>query len=215
VLPHILTNELSLTLLEPRHAEPLFRVVDRNRAYLREWLPWLDRTTSVDDIGAFIRRTQEQFGRNDGFQTMLTCGGEIAGVIGHHRIDWQNRCTWLGYWLAEPFQGRGLMTLACRAYVITLFKRSTSTVLRFTSPPGTPAAERFPSVLASAARRSHGTLNGCTTTSWTTRSTGSCSRNGSRNHPERPSGALQPTCGAKLRCVSRVALAPHAAELWR
>jgi ribosomal-protein-serine acetyltransferase len=117
MLQHILTDDLSLTLLEPRHAEPLFQVVDQNRAYLREWLPWLDLTTSVDDVHAFIRRTQEQFGRNDGFQTLLTYGDEIAGVVGHHRIDWENRCTWLGYWLAESFQGRGLMTLACRAYI--------------------------------------------------------------------------------------------------
>jgi ribosomal-protein-serine acetyltransferase len=117
MLPHLLSDELSLTLLEPHHAEPLFQVVDQNRAYLRERLPWLDLTTSADDVRAFIRRTQEQFGRNDGFQTLITYRGEIAGVVGHHRIDWDNRCTWLGYWLAEPFQGRGLMTTACRAYV--------------------------------------------------------------------------------------------------
>lgn len=35
----------------------------------------------------------------------------------HHRIDLQNRIGELGYWLGEKFQGRGIMTKACRAMV--------------------------------------------------------------------------------------------------
>jgi ribosomal-protein-serine acetyltransferase len=117
MLTQALTDELSLVLLEPRHAEPLFRAVDENRAHLRRWLPWVDATRSADDILGFIRATQRQFGENDGFQTAILVRGEVAGMIGHVRIDWPHRIASLGYWLAEGHQGRGYMTRACTAYV--------------------------------------------------------------------------------------------------
>ncbi len=117
MLTHAVSDDLGLVLVEPRHAESLFRLVDQNRAHLRQWLPWVDATRSAEDTVAFIRGTQKQFGENNGFQTALLYRGEIAGMVGHLQIDWHNRSTGLGYWLAEAYQGRGLMTRACQAYV--------------------------------------------------------------------------------------------------
>lgn len=39
------------------------------------------------------------------------------GCIGFHSIHWQNRSTTIGYWLAEEFQGSGIMTKACQALI--------------------------------------------------------------------------------------------------
>lgn len=117
MLTHPLSEDLSLVLLEPRHAEALFRVVDANRGYLRQWLPWLDINRSPEDTLSFIQRAQKQFAENNGFQTALQFRGEVAGMIGYMRIDWQHRSAGLGYWLAEALQGRGLMTTASRAYL--------------------------------------------------------------------------------------------------
>ena len=123
MLTQALANDLHLELLEPRHAEPLFQVVDVNRAHLRVWLPWLDVNTSAADTLAFIRRTQKQAGENNGFQAVISYRGEIAGLVGHVRIDWQNRSTALGYWLAEAMQGRGIMTRACDAFLRHAFEK--------------------------------------------------------------------------------------------
>jgi RimJ/RimL family protein N-acetyltransferase len=43
--------------------------------------------------------------------------GRLAGVIGYHALDWENRTTEVGYWLGEEQQGKGLVTAACRALV--------------------------------------------------------------------------------------------------
>jgi ribosomal-protein-serine acetyltransferase len=40
---------------------------------------------------------------------------------GFNAIDWQNRRTEIGYWLAPPFQGRGVMTKTCRFLVAYAF----------------------------------------------------------------------------------------------
>jgi ribosomal-protein-serine acetyltransferase len=116
-----LSQDLSLALLEPRHAEELFRLTEANREHLREWLPWVDGVHAVEDTRAFIRITQKQWYENNGFQTAVQLRSQIVGVIGCHRIDRANRSTSLGYWLAKAHEGRGVMTTACRAYVDHLF----------------------------------------------------------------------------------------------
>ena len=41
---------IEIRLFELKDAEAVFAVVDRNRAYLREWLPWVDFTASAEDL---------------------------------------------------------------------------------------------------------------------------------------------------------------------
>lgn len=122
MLTQRLSDELSLEVLEPRHAEALFQALDSNRARLRQWLPWLDHNRSPGDTLAFIHQTQRQFGENNGFKTALVVNGRIAGLIGHVGINWTDRVASLGYWLVEAHQGRGYMTLACRAYIHHAFR---------------------------------------------------------------------------------------------
>ena len=108
---------VELRLIEERHAHVQFNLVDREREQLRLWLPWVDATRSEDDILAFTRRTLEQFASNAGFAAAVWEHGKLAGVIGTHNINWLYRKAEIGYWLAREFQGRGLMTDACRAVV--------------------------------------------------------------------------------------------------
>jgi len=110
-------DDIKLSLLEERHAEALFAVIDANRAYLREWMPWLDTTNSPDDLKQFIKTSLEQFVANNGSQTVLVFQGKLVGGMGFHRYDWDNRSTSLGYWLAADHQGKGIVTRACRFLV--------------------------------------------------------------------------------------------------
>ncbi len=114
-------GDIILRLLEPRHAAALFALVETNRGHLRRWLPWLDTNIEVSDTLRFIHRTQRQFADNAGFVAGIWYGGEIAGVIGHNRIDWENRISWPGYWLAEGFGGQGIMTKSCHALISHAF----------------------------------------------------------------------------------------------
>lgn len=111
----ILRPGVELRLVEERHAPVLFALVEREREYLRQWMPWVDSRSSEDDILAFIRGALELFAANNGFSAGIWVDGSIAGVITLHKIDWVNRKGEIGYWLAREFQGCGIMTDAVRA----------------------------------------------------------------------------------------------------
>lgn len=114
-------GEISLMLLQPKHAETLFELVDTGRDYLREWLPWVDTTKSVKDGEEVIRLWLKQFAADDGFNAGIVYQGKIVGVIGFHGINRVHQSASIGYWLAEGVQGKGIMIRACRKMVEVAF----------------------------------------------------------------------------------------------
>ena len=107
-------DSLGVRPLETEDAAELHALVEANRAHLARWLPWAagqDR----DGTERFLAEAEAQFARDDGFQARIAPGGRIVGVAGFHSIDWVNRNTSLGYWLAADAQGAGTMTAVISA----------------------------------------------------------------------------------------------------
>lgn len=111
--------DLALRQLQLEDAPELFRLVDNSRSYLSPWLSWVEGTTSVEDSRAFISALTDPGIFAQGLVFTVRHCGELAGTIGFHRGDGLHRRVELGYWLGEPFAGKGLMTRAaerCLAY---------------------------------------------------------------------------------------------------
>ncbi|HJT56592.1 MAG TPA: hypothetical protein VJ761_08855 [Ktedonobacteraceae bacterium] len=53
-------DDTNLCLLEERHAQELYDLVDTDRAHLRVWLPWVDYERSVEDSKAFITASPKE-----------------------------------------------------------------------------------------------------------------------------------------------------------
>ena len=113
----VINYEVVLKLLDTPHAEQLSELTDTCRPYLKEWLPWVDGSTGVEDTQAFIEMTKKQFASNNGFQAGIWYKASIAGVIGFHGMNGLNKSTSIGYWLGAKYQGNGVMTKACKAFV--------------------------------------------------------------------------------------------------
>jgi ribosomal-protein-serine acetyltransferase len=114
-------RNIQLRLLEERHAEMLYLLTVRNRDHLRKWLSWVDRVISVQDTRNFIKLSLKQFEAWKGIQMGIWYNEELVGVIGCE-INMENRTATIGYWLAARFQGRGIMTRACKALIDYLFR---------------------------------------------------------------------------------------------
>jgi ribosomal-protein-serine acetyltransferase len=111
-------NDTKLSLFEPRHAEELNALVTQNYEHIREWSAWLkDRERPVEQTLEWIKNNLKQFAENKGFDMCIWYRDEIAGQIGYNYLDWNDRRTEIGYWLGASFQGKGLITKACRVLI--------------------------------------------------------------------------------------------------
>ncbi|HUQ33243.1 MAG TPA: GNAT family N-acetyltransferase [Pyrinomonadaceae bacterium] len=110
---HRVDSHSELRTLEERHAELLFVLVEQNR----ERHPEIPQLYSLEDARIYIKRDLALFAENKGLGIGIWYQGDLAGVVRYHEIDWTNRSTELGYWLGAAFEGKGLVTTACRVMI--------------------------------------------------------------------------------------------------
>ena len=103
-------------------ASALYASIDRNRARLREWLPWIHAAYGFDDLTAFLHERILEDAARTSLTTCIWAGDELCGSIALHLIDLRNRSASIGYWLDSAHEGRGIMTEACRAVITHLFR---------------------------------------------------------------------------------------------
>jgi ribosomal-protein-serine acetyltransferase len=93
-----------------------------SRAHLDRWLRWSSSLRSPEDVATFIAGFEARLAANDGFHCGVWMDRALAGGVVCWYIHRQNRNAEVGYWLAEPFTGRGLATRAARWAVDRLFR---------------------------------------------------------------------------------------------
>jgi ribosomal-protein-serine acetyltransferase len=97
-------------------------LVDCNRSHLRPWLLWVDKRKSVEDFDQIIPMWLNNFASNNGFDAGIRYNGQLVGMIALHYIDWKNKATSIGYFLAEEAQGKWIITKSVQALINYLFE---------------------------------------------------------------------------------------------
>lgn len=110
-------EEISMRMLAAFDAERLFYITDQSRSYLREWLPWVDETTSVEDTLSFIKHSFQLHAERKGTTAGIFFNKELVGVAGFNSFDWKNSIGYIGYWLASDYQGHGIITRSVQALI--------------------------------------------------------------------------------------------------
>jgi ribosomal-protein-serine acetyltransferase len=113
---------LELRQISEDDAFDLTALIDRNRAYLKEWLPWLDKNIDIRDTARFIGRSMAQASDNNGLTFGIVFNGALAGVVGQVYLDLRQSETELGYWLDARYQGQGIMTRAAARLIDHAFE---------------------------------------------------------------------------------------------
>src|SRR5436190_21149423 len=113
-------DEIEVRLLEERHADELFALTDANRGHLRRWLPWVEATRSADDTRAFIKTVLEAFAAGREYGASIRYRGELLGGIGLD-VNRDMGHGEIGYWLAKPLEGKGIVTRATAALTTAAF----------------------------------------------------------------------------------------------
>ena len=107
--------------LKETDASGLFQTIDKNRAYLSTFLPWVPAVKEVVDSGNFIKSAIAQ----ETYATGLHCGifqtggggEEVVGVVALRTINGPTKTAQTGYWLSKDKEGTGLCTLSCRKLI--------------------------------------------------------------------------------------------------
>jgi ribosomal-protein-serine acetyltransferase len=110
-------NSTYLELLDFKHAEEIFALINTNRLHLREWLPWVDNMQTIEIFNSYIQKTKAETAAGTDFGFVINDNGRIAGRIGLHNIDQQTKTGAIGYWLGKDFEKKGLVTKACIALI--------------------------------------------------------------------------------------------------
>lgn len=137
-------NNLELELLSQDHAGELFDLTDSNRAFLRQWLPWLDSNKYLQNTVDFITYSEKQYAENSSLQLAIRYRSKVTGMIGFHKVDWLNHSTSIGYWLGEAYQGRGIITRSCRCLIDYAFGNLGLNRIEIRCAPGNTRSRAIP-----------------------------------------------------------------------
>lgn len=103
-----------LRIIQHTDAHELFDLVQQNRSFLREWLPWLDGNTTIDHTKSFIAAALQGYANNQSQTCVIVEGGCLCGVAGFNWINHATRSAGIGYWLSKHCTGKGIMTKSCQ-----------------------------------------------------------------------------------------------------
>lgn len=97
-------------------AQTMFDYVEEDRARLREFLPWVDFTKTVQDEVNFINMMSDKWTKfeNFGYSIFRNSDNTFMGIIDIHSIKWGAGCGEIGYWILGKFEGQGYMAEAVR-----------------------------------------------------------------------------------------------------
>ena len=120
----IRTERLVLLKREHEHDQEMWKAIDESRAELREYLFWVDKQQSVEDV---IKSTDlfHKLWDEDGewaYDIFTVDDYRFIGCVGPHAISFTNQSAEFGYWLRTSETGKGYMKEAVLAVEEELFK---------------------------------------------------------------------------------------------
>jgi ribosomal-protein-serine acetyltransferase len=120
LLPLDLGDGLALHSSTVGDAEDIYLAVDADRDRLREWLPWVDGTSSLAVQREFLASLEVANAAGTGVHVTMRQDANFAGVMGL-RINGMHGSADIGYWVAAAYAGRGLVTRSVAALVDLAF----------------------------------------------------------------------------------------------
>ncbi|QTF07761.1 GNAT family N-acetyltransferase [Brenneria izadpanahii] len=111
---------LRLSIQEESDAAGIFALVQKEKPRLRHTLPWPDSVTHVDDSLNTIRANRHAFAAGVAAVYIIRWDDVIAGIVSFNTI--QDQEGEIGYWIAEQFEGKGIVSLSVRTMIDAYIK---------------------------------------------------------------------------------------------
>jgi ribosomal-protein-serine acetyltransferase len=114
-------EEIQLRLLEERHVEHYFALIEHNKAYLQEWIAVEAYEGPVETLRAYMKQRLLHFVEGSGYHLGIWYQDALVGLL-DYRLNGRTRSVELGYWLDAAMQGKSIVTQACRTMLRLAFE---------------------------------------------------------------------------------------------
>ncbi|GAA4492196.1 GNAT family N-acetyltransferase [Pseudaeromonas paramecii] len=111
MLIHTLNDSLSLHFLKQEDAGALLTLCQAEGSSLSAWLPWVAELNSLEACERYIQEAQLQFAQQRALLLGVCWQGQLVGLAGFNGLVRSLGRGRIGYWLATPYRGRGIMTM--------------------------------------------------------------------------------------------------------
>jgi len=118
----LVDDDLILKEIQLNDANAIFEIIDHQREYLREWLPFIDYTKHAGDTRAYILSLYDRPYDKRDMVFSIWYQGKVVGLMGLKGTDRDNHKTEIGYWLSYEVQGKGIVTKSCYRLTQYLFE---------------------------------------------------------------------------------------------
>ena len=120
----ILTERLIIRAPQVGDGALVRPVVLANQEHLKPWMPWAVNVPTAEEYEIWGRKRRLAFLAREELPLMLLWRetGQYVGGSGMHNIKWEVPKFEIGYWIAQEFEGRGVMLEAVNAITIFLFE---------------------------------------------------------------------------------------------
>jgi ribosomal-protein-serine acetyltransferase len=110
-------NKIRIELIEEKHTQSIFDMVNENRNHLRPWLPFVDRMQTVEFTKNFVNKIMQRNKDGTEYAFVIFNDEKMVGFVGVYNIDNQHNIGEIGYWIIENAQGNGVVTKSCKGLI--------------------------------------------------------------------------------------------------
>ena len=111
------SDAIELRAVEERYTADLHNLVVKNRTFLQTAFDWAQHVGTEEDTRRNVQSNQMLHQRGYAKMFLIFQADELVGVLSFNSIEPVNKTGYIGYWLDEAHQGKGILSCALQAFM--------------------------------------------------------------------------------------------------
>lgn len=111
------SQQIELRSVEERYTTDLHNLVIKNIIFLQTAFDWAQHVGSEEDTRRNVQSNQMLHQRGYAKMFLIFHDDALAGVLSFNAIEPANKTGYIGYWLDEAHQGKGILSRSLQAFM--------------------------------------------------------------------------------------------------
>lgn len=113
----VVSDSITLEAVHEGHVAELHQMVLRNRDWLQQMLDWPQYVKSEQNTRQNVQGNMMLHQRGIAKMFVIFVDNKMTGVLSFNQIEPSNKTGYIGYWLDEAAQGKGVLSAALQAFI--------------------------------------------------------------------------------------------------